>query len=176
MKYSIVLIAIVITILLLYAFHAKKKALFHDGITFSNLIIETKIGRQRFLPDSTRPMIIIWFQPECEKCQYQLTMLNKNMGILEEIRFFFISPDTNLFKNKYTSIWPNLTQSKSVSFGIIDKSRFVAEFGPVVTPSLLFFNEVGALKEILYGEAKLEKILHLIHKNSIAKETKSGSN
>ena len=176
MKYSILLVIIVITILLLYAFQAKREALFHGKKTFSNLIIETKAGQKRLLPDSTRPTIIIWFKPECEKCQYQLTMLNKNIVRLDKIRFFFISADTNLFKNEYASIWPNLTQSQHVSFGIIDKSRFVAEFGPVVTPSLLFFNQDGTLKEILYGEVKFEKIVHLVINNSKSKQTISGSN
>ena len=158
-KYIYILIVITIIIFLIFAFQMKKGKNFGDNITLSNLTFEGNMGHENLSEDPTRPTIIIWFHPECENCQYQLKIIDGNIERLAEARFFFITADTNFFINKYASKWPDLVQSKHVFFGIIKKSRFIDEFGPVVTPSLLIFNRMGVLKEKLYGEVKLEKIL-----------------
>ena len=134
------------------------------------------MGQEGLSNDPARPTIIIWFHPDCENCRYQLNIINGNIERLAEVRFFFITADTNFFKNKYKIKWPNLVQSSDVIFGIINKSKFIDEFGPVVTPSLLFFNRRGILRDKLYGEVKVEKILHLINSISVSEQTMGGSN
>jgi len=176
MKYIFVLIIIVISIILLYAFQAIKIETFRDSKIILNLSIEGKMGEERVSNDPARPTIIIWFHPECENCRYQLNIINGNIERLSEARFFFITADTNFFKNNFSTIWPDLIESSYVSFGIIDKSKFIDEFGPVVTPSLLLFNRRGILKEKLYGEVNVEKIIHLINNISVPEQTISGTN
>ena len=176
MKYLFVLIIIALSVFLIYAFQAKNEETFCVSKTLSNLTIEGKMGQERLTNDQVRPTIIIWFHPNCENCQYQLNIINGNIERLSGARFFFITTDTNLFKNKYDSVWPDLAKSSYVSFGIIDKLKFIDEFGPVVTPSLLLFNRMGILKEKLYGEVKVDKILHLIKNISVPEQAMSGSN
>jgi hypothetical protein len=72
--------------------------------------------------------------------------------------------------------WPYLVQSPNALFGIIDRSRFISEFGPVINPSLLFFNHRGILKEKLLGEVKFEKIVQMINKHPVPEQQMSGSN
>lgn len=176
MKYLFILIIVAIAVSLIYAFQAKKEETLVDKIILSNLTIEGKMGQERVSNDQVRPTIIIWFHPNCENCQYQLNIINGNIERLSEARFFFITADTNFFKNKYDSAWPDLVKSSYVSFGIIDKLKFIDEFGPVVTPSLLLFNRMGILKEKLYGEVKVDKILHLIKNISVPEQAMSGVN
>ena len=176
MKYFFILIYIVTIIILIFAFQTKKTENYLDKVSLSNLTFEGKMGQERFSKDASRVTIIIWFHPDCEICRYQLNIINENIERFAKIRFFFITADTNFFKHKYKAIWPDLLQSTYVSFGIIDKSKFIDEFGPVVTPSLLLFDRKGILKEKRYGEVKVEKILYLINNISIPEKTISGSN
>jgi len=175
-KYLFVLIIVFIAIFLIVAFQAKKEETFLDSKTLSNLMIEGKMGQEKLSNDPVRPTIIIWFHPECENCRYQLNIINGNIKRLADARFFFITADTNFFKNKYNTIWPDLVQSTYAFFGIIDKSKFIDEFGPIVTPSLLLFNRSGVLKEKLYGEVKMEKIINLIKNITVPEQTMSGPN
>lgn len=176
MKIFIAMILVAITFFLFYAFQAKKQEAFSNDITLSNLIIEGKMGQERLSSDSTRPTIIIWFHPDCENCRYQLNIINGSIEKLTKARFFLITADTNFFKNNYSAKWQDLLQSSYVTFGIINKFKFINEFGPVVTPSFLLFNQKGILKEKLYGEVKVEKIIHLINMISVPEQTMSGAN
>ena len=156
MKYLVVLIFIAIVIFLVYVFHAKKEDVFKENYILSKVRYEGIMGKDSIINDPTRSTVIIWFHPECEHCRYQLDVLNKNIRQLGDARFFFITAERGYFRKNFRIAWPDLVQSPHVSFGIIDKSRFINEFGLVVTPSLLFFNYVGVLKEKLYGEVKVE--------------------
>jgi len=173
-KYFIVLIFIGIS--LVYMFQVKKEHSLINKRKLDNLEYEGKMGQESLSNDPARPTVIIWFHPECENCRYQLDSINGSIKKLTGARFFFITADTNFFKNKFSIIWPELIQSPYVFFGIIDKSKFIDEFGPVVTPSLLLFNRGGILKEKLYGEVKIEKIIQLINKHPVPEQTMSGSN
>jgi len=175
-KYLFTLIIVLIVIFLIYAFQTKNKAAFNEIKMLPNLTLEGKMGQESLSNDSVRPTIIIWFHPKCENCRYQLDIINGNIERLAAARFFLITADTNFFKNKISNTWPDLVQSASVTFGIIDKYRFINEFGPVVMPSLLLFNRRGILIEKLYGEVKVDKIIHLIKNITVPEQTISGSN
>ena len=176
MKYLVVLIFVAIVIFLVYVFHAKKEDVFKDNYVLSEVRYEGIMGKDSIINDPTRPTVIVWFHPECEHCRYQLDVLNKNIRQLGDARFFFITAERDYFQKNFSIAWPDLVQSPHVSFGIIEKSRFINEFGPVVTPSLLLFNHGGILKEKLYGEVKVEKILQLIKKHPVPEQTMSGHN
>ena len=120
--------------------------------------------------------MIIWFHPECEHCRYQLHVINSNINLFRDVRFLFITDEKNFFVKKYKNEWPALVKSSNTFFGIIEKSRFTDEYGPVITPSLLFFNKNGLLKEKILGEVKIEKILQLLDKHPVPEQMMSGSN
>jgi len=176
MKYFFALIILVLAIILIFVFQAKNRETFYGLKTVSNLNMEGKMGQENIPSDTTRPTVLIWFHPECFNCRYQLDVINDNIRRLDSARFLFITPEKDFFKKKFSSAWPELVKSSNALFGIIEKSRFIDEFGPVVTPSLLFFNQRGILKEKLYGEVKVEKIVYLIKNNSVPEQTISGSN
>ncbi len=176
MKYLVALIFVAIVIFLVYVFHAKKEDVFKENYILSKVRYEGIMGKDSIISNPTRHTVIIWFHPECEHCRYQLDVLNTNIRQLGDARFFFITDERDYFRKNFSIAWPDLVQSPHVSFGIIEKSRFINEFGPVVTPSLLFFNYGGVLKEKLYGEVKVEKILQLIKKHPVPEQTMSGHN
>jgi hypothetical protein len=153
-----------------------KNEVFVDKKRFSKITIEGEMGKEIIYHDSTRVTLIIWFHPKCEHCRYQLHVINSNINAFRDVRLLFITDEKTFFLKKYTTEWPVLVKSSHTVFGIIDKSRFIDEYGPVITPTLLLFNKNGLLKEKLLGEVKIEKILQLLNKHSIPEHLISGSN
>jgi hypothetical protein len=134
------------------------------------------MGQENISFDTHHSTVIVWFHPECDHCRYQLDVINNNIRRLRTARFLFITAEKDFFRKKFNFAWPDLVESPYVLFGIIDKSKFIDEFGPVITPSLLFFNRSGELKEKLYGEVKVDKIIQLINKHPVPEQMMSGSN
>jgi hypothetical protein len=176
MKYTVFLIILIITIFLIYAFQAEKADRYIGTIYLSDLNFEGEMGQEIISSDSTRTTVIVWFHPECEHCRYQLDEINDNIRRLQAARFLFITDERAFFAKKFNIAWPDLVQSSHAIFGIIDRSKFIDEFGPVITPSLLFFNHRGILKEKLLGEVKFEKIVQMINKHPVPEQMMSGSN
>jgi hypothetical protein len=173
MKYVVFLI---ISIFLIYAFQAEKANRYIGTVNLSDQNFEGEMGQEKIYPDSTRTTVIVWFHPECEHCRYQLDVINNNIRCLLTTRFLFITDERAFFAKKFSIAWPDLVQSSHAIFGIIDKSKFINEFGPVITPSLLFFNHRGILKEKLLGEVKFEKIVQILNKHPVPEQMMSGSN
>jgi hypothetical protein len=166
----------ILVLFLIYTFQAENTKRNRDTVRLSNLNFEGKMGNENFNADSTRTTVIVWFHPECEYCRYQLNVINSNIGRFPSARFLFITGEREFFKKKFSMEWPYLVQSPNALFGIIDRSRFISEFGPVINPSLLFFNHRGILKEKLLGEVKFEKIVQMINKHPVPEQQMSGSN
>ncbi len=176
MKYIEIIFLIVISLLLFYFTQLEKKVRNPVGKKMLDLTIEGKMGQETISFDSTLNTVIIWFHPECEHCRYQLNTINNHIERLPTIRLILITDERTFFSNNYRTHWPNLIKSSHVLFGIIDRSRFIDEFGPVITPSLLFFNHEGILKEKLLGEIKIAKVVKLIEKYAVPEQMMSGSN
>ena len=176
MRFTVFLIICVIGLFLIYAFQAFRLDRNFETTRLSDLKIEGKMGQKIISQDSTRTTVLIWFHPDCEHCQYQLNTISNNMNQLKSVRLLFITDEKTFFSKNYRLIWPELIQSSKTIFGIIERSRFVREFGQVTTPSLLFFNHHGILKEKLLGEVKIEKIVQLINKHPVPERMISGSN
>jgi hypothetical protein len=175
MKYLFSLITAAITILLIYAFQSKKVDIFYNKKVL-NITFEGKMGQEHISFDRYHSTVIVWFHPECEHCRYQLDVISRNIHRLQKVRFLFITGEKDFFQKKLSLAWPDLVKSSHALFGIIDNSRFIDEFGPVITPSLLFFNHSGELKEKLLGEVKVDKIIQLIDKHPVPEQMMSGSN
>ena len=176
MRYIVVIIVFFMGLLLFYAFQTGKTYSYINNTRFSELKIEGNMGQEIISHDSTCSTVIVWFHPKCENCRYQLGIINDNLEKIQSVRFLFITDDRSFFSNNYRIKWPDLVESSQVLFGIIEKSRFTNEFGPVIKPSLLFFDHQGILKERLLGEVKIEKIVQLINKHPVPEQMMSGSN
>jgi hypothetical protein len=176
MKFIVIIVLIVISLSLFYYLQLEKTTRYPVGKRMLNLTIEGKMGQETISFNSTLNTILIWFYPECEHCLYQLNTINNHLERLPATRIIFLTGERTFFSNNYRIHWPNLIKSSHVLFGIVDKSRFIDEFGPVITPSLLFFNHEGILKEKLLGEVKIAKIVKLIQKYTVPEQMMSGSN
>lgn len=165
-----------ITFLLVYAFQANTGRGRINKSVLKKLSFTGEIEREIISFDSTQATVIVWFHPECELCCYQLDVINRNINRFYDIRLLLLTDEKELFNKKFIMKWPGLLESSSVKFGIIEKSKFVETFGPVLTPSLFFINHRGILKEKLFGEVKFEKIIKMIEKYLVPDQKRSGFN
>ena len=169
----LLLMSVMIVILLL---DTKKTDNFPIGSALPNLTFEGLMGKDSIQGDSLQATVIIWFHLRCEHCQYQLNVIDKNIQRFGNVRLFLLSGDREYFKKNHRISWPNLGRAGNVFFGIIDKTKFTNEFGPMVTPSLLIFNRHGELKKKIQGEVRLEMILKIIDSVQVPKHILSGHN
>ena len=134
------------------------------------------MGKDYLTRDREKSTVIIWFHPDCEHCLYQLTQINDHIHLLKGVRFFFFTAEKNFPAAQHLGLWPRLTSSAFVHFGIVDKENFSAVFGRIVTPTMFIFNREGKLEEKLYGEVKIGKIQRLISHSTVPEYEKSGLN
>ena len=134
------------------------------------------MGKESIERDQEKSTVIVWFHPDCEHCLYQLARLNDHIDQLVDARFFFVTSEKNFPTNYHLGLWPQLTSSAHVRFGILDKESFSNSFGRVVTPTTFIFNKEGKLEEKLFGEVKIEKIQRLIDKPNVPEHEGGGFN
>ena len=134
-----------------------------QGSNLPLLSYEGNMGEVKIEKDSTKSTVIIWFHPDCEHCLYQLHIIDQDLSVFNQTRFFFFTDDKKFPSDRHLGKWTNLTSTTNVRFGIIDQGLFSDHFGPVVKPSLFIFNREGKLTNKVFGEVKTEKLIELIN-------------
>jgi thiol-disulfide isomerase/thioredoxin len=107
---------------------------------------------------SGKPTLLIYFNSECEHCQYEATELVKNAPKLESANVVLVSSESihkikafyqkyNLFKIKHLHILKTTTQN------------FYDYFGETSVPSIFIYSADNQLIKHFKGETKIEAIL-----------------
>jgi len=135
----------------------------------------TLSGRSTLMPDSSREIIVIYFNKDCNHCQYELSLLDSNVKSLQNVRIYLLTSEEDFFKTVAPSKWKNLDTSKNVTFGVINKEEYKSKYGTTATPSLYFFNREGRLKDMIIGEVKIDRILQIMSFD-VDEHPKSGNN
>jgi peroxiredoxin len=155
--------------------HFTKYQRMNPGAKVPDLIFEGKMGKECLVHDSTMTTVIVWFHPDCEHCLYQLTQIDAHIHVLSSTKFFFLTADKNFPSTRHLGLWPNLTSAGHVRFGILDRERFMASFGKVITPTTFIFDRQGHLIEKIFGEVKIKKIQYVLDSVNIPEHGKSRS-
>lgn len=111
-----------------------------------------------FVHSSKRPLMVVFFRPDCPHCQYELEVLNKRIDQLKNSDIYFITTDKNFLKDSLLNSQTNLINSQNVTFGCVSGSSYKQQFGIAATPAFFFFDEQGKLTGKIIGETKFEKI------------------
>ena len=119
----------------------------NEGMPFSNMGIR----------DKSRKLIINFFSPGCEHCQYMAKQYVKNADKFKDINLLMVtisdSSEVVKFKNDYhLDSLPNLVLLKDSKF------RFEKLFGTAMVPSFFIYKNKKLMKEII-GETKIENLL-----------------
>ena len=112
--------------------------------------------------DKNRPLVIIYFHPNCEYCQYEAKEIGQNANLLSKLQLIMItSKDSKLavenFCNKY-----HLWEVDNIEILIDKENNFEKTFSKVIIPSIYIYDENQKLKSRFLGETKLETITNEI--------------
>lgn len=119
--------------------------------------------------DSLHKTVVMFFSEKCPHCEYELSVLNKNVGKIKEANFYLITLDKDILTNGFTDKYPELKEAGNIKFGVVNKEDYRNKYGAMVTPSFYFFDENGTLFTKLKGETKIGRILNEINKVSVAR-------
>jgi Thioredoxin. len=109
------------------------------------------------LPDSTGKMILNFFSPTCEHCQYMATQYVQHKQQLNGIIILMVTvADSITTKNFYADY--KLNQSPNIIVLRDKKFQFPKTFGTGVVPSFFIYKNQKLIKKII-GEAKVENLL-----------------
>jgi len=128
--------------------------------TFPRFLLYTlddKPFTEKDLPPAPRGRIVLFFDPYCDHCQKQATLLQENPKALEGIQTIWVSTETASaiadFREKYLKKLPNVIVLRDKDF------RFDGYFGYSVAPTIYVYDRAGKLKAIHREEVPLATLL-----------------
>lgn len=110
-----------------------------------------------------KALIITFFHPNCEHCQYEIKEIVHNNKAFQNVNFVMISgasiSKTKEFSENYhLEKMPKLILLRDANF------QFEEIFGKASYPTTLIYNKNHKLIEKIIGEVKVEKIIKLLEK------------
>lgn len=103
-----------------------------------------------------KPVCILYFNADCEHCQYEAKEINKNIVLFKNIQIVMVSFNTikeiKTFAKQYNLNYPNLTFLQD------PKYQFENWFGKTSVPAVFIYNAKHKLVKEYHGETKIEAI------------------
>jgi thiol-disulfide isomerase/thioredoxin len=151
---NLILIVLIIN-LCSCAFRNREKNL----LPFFNLLLidSVTIFNTSQIPEG-RPIVLMYFSPDCEHCQRETEELISNMDSLKNVEFYFVSYDPfdrlKIFNSHYKlSKFPNIILGRDYSF-------FLSKhFNVKVTPYLAIYNKYKQLNIVYAGKGEIHEII-----------------
>ena len=140
-------------------------------LLLSNLKYSERAG-SKYMSSEGQKAIVIYFSLGCEHCIYQLNVIEKNISKLQDTKIYLITTDINLFTGNFLTKYKTLTNSKSVTFGIVDLKSFQSICKVIRTPTIFFFNKSGKYYTKISGEARIDIIVKILDKIDVRPESK----
>jgi thiol-disulfide isomerase/thioredoxin len=128
--------------------------------TFPKFLLYALDGKpytEKDLPTVSRGRIVFFFDPYCDHCQKQATILRENPKVLEGIQLIWASTETvaaiTEFRDKYLKGLSNLIVLQDRDY------RFDSFFGYSVSPTIYVYDKAGRLKAVHREEVPLSTLL-----------------
>jgi thiol-disulfide isomerase/thioredoxin len=110
-----------------------------------------------------KPILLVFFSPDCEHCQEETINLTKKMSLLKNIEIYFISIQP-LADMKYFSHYYHLKDFSNVTM-VQDYTVSMPKYFKInVTPYMILFNKQKQLKVIFKGVFPVDSIVKEINK------------
>ena len=167
-KILLLLIFLLISALAYFGYKGVKKQIKNKEITekiqnlpkFSFSEINGKIFNSNEIQNDL-PLVITFFHPECEHCQYEIKEIVLNNKAFQNVNFVMISgasaSKTKEFSEDYhLEKMPKLFLLRDPDF------QFDEIFGKASYPTTLIYNKNHKLVEKIIGEVKVKKIIELL--------------
>lgn len=108
-----------------------------------------------------RPIILIFFEPDCPHCQEETQALTAHMEALKNVRIYMVTlAPLKEIKDFYHK--NHLAKYGTFIVGQDYKYSFFRTFRPTQVPYMAIYDTNKQLVKIFYGELSVEKILNAI--------------
>jgi len=120
------------------------------------------IGKQA--PNNNTPTIILFFNPDCDHCQYEAKLILEHQSDFTDTNFWWVTTvdgsAINDFSKKY-----HLDKLSKHYFAKLSTEKFVETFGSVSVPHIFIYDKAGVLQKEFRGETKIEALLKYINQH-----------
>ncbi len=123
-----------------------------------------------------KPIVIMYFKPDCPHCEYELKIMNKGINELGSADVYLITTAKSFFQDSVYKKQINLISAENVKFGMVAVDEYKEKFGITATPAFYFFNQQGRLVEKIIGETKFDRLLGSIRRADGSKHQSGGLN
>ncbi len=113
-----------------------------------------------FLKELTGRVLILFFNPDCDHCQREASLLSQNKDVLNGWQVYFLSPDTMESITKFSKDY-NLIES-NIHFGHVDGQQVVNAVGPINTVPTFLIYDNQAFVARMEGEITLPKLKQML--------------
>jgi peroxiredoxin len=110
-----------------------------------------------------KPMVIIYFHPECEHCRYEAAEIGQNAADFGKCQLVMVTPDDSLPRIKAFCTENHLWEVDNIEILTDKKNHFPGFFGKTGIPSVFVYNTERKLIRFFRGETKIEAIINSIN-------------
>jgi thioredoxin-related protein len=120
------------------------------------------IGKQA--PNNNTPTIILFFNPDCDHCQYEAKSILEHQSDFTDTNFWWVTTvdgsAINDFSKKY-----HLDKLSKHYFAKLSTEKVVETFGSVSVPHIFIYDKTGVLQKEFRGETKIEALLKYLNQH-----------
>ena len=109
--------------------------------------------------DSQKPTVIIYFNPECEHCQYEASEIGKQAEQFAKANMILITPDDSTKRVEAFAAKYHLWEVDNLIVLLDRNHQFLKSFGTAVFPSAFIYGADKKLVKMYKGETKMEAVI-----------------
>lgn len=113
--------------------------------------------------DPEKPMVIVYFHPECDHCHYEAQEIGQNAAAFKHCQVVMVTSDDSLKRIENFCAEYNLWELNNIEVLIDSNNRFKKIFGKALVPSVYIYDSARKLKRYFPGETKPEAIISEIN-------------
>ncbi len=115
-----------------------------------------------------KPVIVVWFNPACEHCKYELEDIVKNINSFKDITLLFVSEEGLRLLNEF-SCGHSLDTILHIKVLHSGYGYFISKFNKPAVPTTYIYSQSHQLIRVFKGETSAEAIIRVIYKNKTFK-------
>lgn len=108
--------------------------------------------------DLEEPMLLIFFQPDCDHCQNEAKQIRQKLDEFRDYKLYFISSHPMDVIRKFAADY-KLNDQPNVHFGYATVESVLNNYGPISAPSVYIYSRDGRLVESFDGEVDVGVII-----------------
>ena len=129
--------------------------------TLQHYSFELLNGEQIFIDefDNRKPTVIIYFNPECEHCQYEASEIGAQPEQFEKANMILVTPDDSAKRVEAFALKYHLWEIDNLTILLDREKQFKNRFGTAVFPSTFIYGSDKKLVKMFRGETRMDAII-----------------